>query len=142
MYFEFVKVEWYNSSVDNRFKLNYAGDTLCVLVLNTPRMFEKLFLPYLFENFKDDFESLENLRDPIDVCMNAKFDQVKNKLDKEFCENGIESIRIKVVKDYEIEPATRRAKIVMQTCAHISGAAYFYNQNLIKDSQLKEKVND
>jgi len=137
---KYIKVEWYNLNVDSRFKLDYSDDTFCVLVLNTPRMFEKLFLPYLFDNFKNDIESLDSLRDPIDGCMCSKFDQVKNKLDDIFRENGDEEYEIKIYKDYEIEPATRRAKILMQTCGHISGAAYYYSQNLIKDYQHKEKV--
>lgn len=32
-----------------------------------------------------------------------------------------------MIKDYDIAPDTRRPKIVMQTCAHVSGAAYYYD---------------
>lgn len=36
-------------------------------------------------------------------------------------------IEVEIIKDNEIAPDTRRPKIVMQTCAHVSGAAYFYD---------------
>lgn len=41
-------------------------------------MFEKLFLPFLFEKYKNHPEDLESLNDPIDDCMNFTFDHVKN----------------------------------------------------------------
>jgi methylmalonic aciduria homocystinuria type C protein len=37
------------------------------------------------------------------------------------------NVEVDIIKDYEITPDTRRARILMQTCAHISGAAFFYN---------------
>jgi hypothetical protein len=39
----------------------------------------------------------------------------------------LDDISIETINDYDIDPGTRRARIVMQTCAHISGAAYFYD---------------
>ena len=144
------KVDWYNLNVDKRFQLKFNKDTLCVLVLNTPRMFEELFLPYLFTNFKENINDLESLNDPIDKCLAAKFEQVKNKLEASLNQKNSAfdddddddddlNIEITTIKDYETEPATRRAKIVMQTVAHISGAAYYYSQNLIPDCELNNK---
>lgn len=40
-------------------------------------MFENLFLPYLYKNFKDNESELDNLNDPIDKCLKIKFDEVK-----------------------------------------------------------------
>jgi hypothetical protein len=56
--------------------------------------------------------------------------------------NSSDNTEILAIKDHELDPRTRRAKIVMQTCAHISGAAYFYNANLLgeKVSEIKKKV--
>jgi methylmalonic aciduria homocystinuria type C protein len=34
---------------------------------------------------------------------------------------------ILIIHDYETDPISRRAKIIMQTVAHVSGAAYFYD---------------
>lgn len=73
------KVGWYNAHVNDKFKLNpeLDHDTLCVLVINTPAMFEKLFLPYLFANFSHDTSSLDQLNDPIDECMSLVFETAK-----------------------------------------------------------------
>jgi hypothetical protein len=40
------------------------------------------------------------------------------------------------IQDYEMT-ATRRAKILLQTCAHASGAAYFYQK---KDQNQNKQV--
>lgn len=40
-------------------------------------MFENLFLPYLFNNFKENSSELDNLNDPIDNCMSIKFNETK-----------------------------------------------------------------
>ena len=56
---------------------SYDDETLAVLVLNAPSMFETLFLPFLFETLKENISDLEELNDPIDNCLNIKFNQVK-----------------------------------------------------------------
>ena len=64
--------------MDGRFQLNYAHDTLAILVINTPSTFEKLFLPYLFANYHGSkCELLDQLSDPIDEIMGIKFAEVK-----------------------------------------------------------------
>lgn len=64
------------------------------------------------------------------------------KLEKKLNVNGDENIEIQAIKDFELDPRTRRAKIVMQTCAHISGAAYLYKASCLQDrvSEIKKKV--
>jgi hypothetical protein len=47
------------------------------LVLNTPSTFEKLFLEFLFNKFKNDLDGLVKLNDPIDECMAIQFNEVK-----------------------------------------------------------------
>jgi len=56
-------------------------------------------------------------------------------------QNGIE---IDLIRDYELHFATRKAKIIMQTCAHVSGAAYFYDPKRFSEEtlNLKKKVNN
>jgi hypothetical protein len=72
------KLEWYNECVDERFKFEQIDhDTFAVFVLNAPSAFEKLFLEFLFNKFKNDLNGLAKLNDPIDECMAAKFDEVK-----------------------------------------------------------------
>lgn len=48
---------------------------------------------------------------------------------------------IELIKDYEMMPGQRRPKIVMQTCAHISGAAYFYDPKRIENDLLNDEEN-
>ena len=50
---------------------------------------------------------------------------------------GVSGVDIDVIKDYEMIPGARRAKIIMQTCAHVSGAAYFYDKKLIPVDEKK-----
>ncbi len=72
------KLKWYNSQVDSVFRFDsYHDDTFAVLVLNTPSMFEKLFLPFLFDNYKNNLKSLDLLNDPIDACLSIIFSKVK-----------------------------------------------------------------
>ena len=40
-------------------------------------MFEKMFLPFLFNNYKDKIEQLDILQDPIDTCLNEFFFKVQ-----------------------------------------------------------------
>lgn len=36
---------------------------------------------------------------------------------------------VNVIYDYDIDPRTRRPKIIMQTAGHVSGAAYYYQRH-------------
>jgi hypothetical protein len=47
-----------------------------------------------------------------------------------FNKNSVE-IEIDLIKDFEM--IQRRAKILMQTACHVSGAAYLYDKNLIQE---------
>ena len=71
------KVDWYNAIVDTKFKLELHGDTLAVLVMNTPAMFEHVFLDDLFETYKSDEAKFESVNDPLDECLSRLFDKVK-----------------------------------------------------------------
>ncbi|CAF0716922.1 unnamed protein product [Brachionus calyciflorus] len=128
-------IKWYNNHVDDKFKLNYAENTLAVLVINKPKMFDKLFLKFLFDKFKYGSESLESHNDPIDLCMTETFSQIKQKFEE------MDNNEIDVIKDFEMMPGNRRPKIIMQTCAHVSGAAYFYDPKKIENDRLNDETN-
>ena len=49
-------------------------------------------------------------------------------------------IEIEIIKDHEM--IQRRAKILMQTCAHISGAGYFYDKKILKNSLCNDLNNN
>lgn len=70
-------VDWYNHFVNEKYKLPYEPNTLGVLVLNGPRMFEKLFLPHLFDTYRHDLSGIDALNDPIDSCLALKFASAK-----------------------------------------------------------------
>ena len=53
------------------------------------------------------------------------------KLEKLFSDKSLQ-IEIDVIKDYDMTPGSRRPKFVMQTCAHVSGAAFLYNHELLE----------
>jgi hypothetical protein len=110
-------------------------------------MFENYFLPYLFKTYKDHPDLIESLNDPIDSCMSELFQQIKqvtfksNPLLDRLLARKIdfsskiqklailltENVHVETIQDFELDPSSRRAKILMQTCAHISGAAYYYD---------------
>lgn len=58
-----LQVGWYNSVLPTCLHLSYPEDTLAVVVLSTPAMFERAFLPFLEQ------KSCEKLSDPIDQCV-------------------------------------------------------------------------
>ncbi|CAF4305469.1 unnamed protein product, partial [Rotaria magnacalcarata] len=118
-------ISWYNSVVDPLFRLStYNDDTVAFLVVSTPSMFEKTFLPYALDSSKD------LSRDPIDCCVKEKIQTVIKK---------IPDYDIDVIFDYDLWP-TRRPKIVMQTVGHVAGAARFYSrQQLANDPFPKDR---
>lgn len=62
-------------------------------------------------------------------------------MENEFQERNVD-IEVDLINDYDMVPGARRPRIIMQTCAHISGAAYYYNQDLIANKQLDSSSND
>uniref|UniRef100_A0A5S6QJH1 Cyanocobalamin reductase (cyanide-eliminating) n=1 Tax=Trichuris muris TaxID=70415 RepID=A0A5S6QJH1_TRIMR len=109
------KVEWYNETVGPPFHLAYDADVLAVLVINTPKMFTRLFWPWLRNR---GLGSLDEIRDPIDSCMT------------QFIQQFVQSLNSKciAVQDFEMTP-TRRAKVLMNVVGHISGATCYYQRS-------------
>ncbi|XP_069837346.1 cyanocobalamin reductase / alkylcobalamin dealkylase [Dendropsophus ebraccatus] len=111
------QVSWYNGVLESVFHLSYPPDTLAFVVLSSPSMFEKSFKPFLAQR------KLQSLRDPIDQCVahHMRLAQEKFPLHK-----------IDVIYDYELHP-NRRPKVLMQTAAHVSGAAYYYQRSDVEE---------
>lgn len=106
------KIGWYNDKVDKSFQLTEAYDTVGFLIISTPAMFEKAFIPFICR------QECTGVKDPLDQCVAQYFQQIK----KNFPEYNIEAIH-----DFELHP-NRRPKILVQTAAHVSGAAFFYQR--------------
>lgn len=112
------KIGWYNEHVQEVFRLSYPADTLGLLVISTPDMFERAFIPFVKEQ-----EECDGIRDPIDQCVAYYFNKVK----EDFPEYEVESIH-----DYEMHHS-RRPKILVQTVGHVSGAVYYYQKSDVTD---------
>jgi len=106
------KVGWYNAQVSSGFRLAFADDTVCAVVLTIPSFFEKAFLPYLKSFNPKGFSA-----DPIDSC--TAF----------YIQNAVAKLKISasIMYDYEMLPS-RRPKVLVQTAAHIAGAAFYYQR--------------
>ncbi len=109
-------VSWYNAKVSTGFQLPHHGNTLAVLVVNTPSMFERLFVPYLQVT-----SHTHHLLDPLDNCLKEFFSDLTTSL---FPHHQLE-----VIQDYEVNPATRKPRILVQTAGHVAGAARYYKRD-------------
>ena len=108
------KMGWYNAKVEEAFRFPLHHDTLAVLVVSTPAMFEKLFLPFLME------ESFTTEKvDPLDACIRAAMKDTSKHFPTEY--------KVEFVQDSDLLPS-RRLRILVQTAGHVSGAAYYYQR--------------
>ena len=70
-----MQVGWYNKPIDEKYKLSdLDGDTLGVLVLSIPDMWEKAFEPFAKQQ---DWDNWDTKKDPLHECMIYHFDKVK-----------------------------------------------------------------
>ena len=74
VYIIILQVGWYNESIEDKCKLSVPDDTLGVLVLSIPDMWEKAFIPFAKEQ---DWDNWNNEKNPLDECMIYNFNQVK-----------------------------------------------------------------
>lgn len=109
-----LKIGWYNHVLPASMHLSYPEDTLAVVVISTPSMFEEAFLPFLEE------QSCLGLSDPIDQCVKHCVSSAVSK-----CFSGE---TVDVMYDYELLPS-RKPKFLAQTAAHVSGVAFYYQQS-------------
>uniref|UniRef100_A0A3Q3VNR5 Cyanocobalamin reductase / alkylcobalamin dealkylase n=1 Tax=Mola mola TaxID=94237 RepID=A0A3Q3VNR5_MOLML len=113
-----LKVGWYNSMLPPSLHLAYPDDSLAILVLSTPSMFEHAFLPFM------ERRGFQGLSDPIDQCVKHC---VTSAVSQCFPEEDVD-----VRYDYELLPS-RKPKFLAQTAAHVSGAAFYYQQSDVRD---------
>lgn len=74
------KIAWYNALVAPEYSLKaYHDDTLALLVISTPSMFELAFLPFLGQTIEPSTLDASNVVycDPIDKCMQHYFGALK-----------------------------------------------------------------
>ena len=120
----FFKVGWYNENVEKAFNLIYPENTLCCVILTRPDFFEKAFIPYV----KSNISSSHTKKDLIDNCIKSHINKAMDKL------RDFEPV---CMFDYELLP-NRRPKVLVQTAAHVSGAAFYYQQKHLQASQGKK----
>uniref|UniRef100_A0A0N4ZRJ2 Cyanocobalamin reductase (cyanide-eliminating) n=1 Tax=Parastrongyloides trichosuri TaxID=131310 RepID=A0A0N4ZRJ2_PARTI len=119
------KVSHYNKYIGEEFKLNENEDTLCILILSTPKWFTNSFVKFLKKtchkrNIKtyDDFQ--EKLPNPVSDCVSSCVEKgIKNLIDYD----------PQVFYDHSINPWTRKPYIIMASAGHAAGATYYYTKN-------------
>ncbi|XP_040895446.1 cyanocobalamin reductase / alkylcobalamin dealkylase [Toxotes jaculatrix] len=119
-----LKVGWYNSVLSPSLRLPFPDDSLAVVVLSTPAMFEQAFLPFMEQR------GCQGLSDPIDQCVKHCATSAVSQ-----CFPGQ---NVDVRYDYELLPS-RKPKFLAQTAAHVSGAAFYYQQSDVTDQPWAEK---
>ena len=109
-------VSWYNAKVTPVFSLPYTPDTLAVLAISTPSMFENSFIPFLQTKIDPT-----NTRDPLDQAVQHKINEISNII-------PVELRKLQLMYDFELQP-NRAPRVLMQTAGHISGAAFYYQKS-------------
>jgi len=115
-------VGWYNEQVDVKFRLNYDPDTLAMVVISQPEMFEQSFLPFL----ATARQSEGSIRDPLDECMLHFFSKVTREIPE-----------TEALHDFQLGP-TRRPRVLVQTAGHVAGAVRYYKSSMYPDLKSEE----
>ncbi|CAB3404368.1 unnamed protein product [Caenorhabditis bovis] len=124
------KIGSYNQEVSHVFRLPYDGDAMALLILSTPNMFDVAFRKWIVEKTMEygSFEALaENCSSPIQEFLNDRLQRCLDKISP--IENDIV-----VMHDYSMTPQ-RRPLILMQTCGHVAGAAFYYQPRRFSKGQ-------
>lgn len=121
-----LQIGWYNDQlVHKTFNLPHPYDTLALVIVSTPLMFDHGFKPFIKET------SCIGGRDPLDEFMARMLAKVQS----EFTQHEIE-----VIHDFEMHPGSRRPKVLVQTAAHVAGAAYYYQRDSVLRDPWDEKT--
>ena len=80
-------------------------------------MFEKGFIPFLMAG------NYSSSTDPLDEFISGYVNKIRLKIPKQ---------EMEIIFDYELLPS-RRAKILVQTAGHVSGAAFYYRREDVKN---------
>ncbi|KAM4629076.1 cyanocobalamin reductase / alkylcobalamin dealkylase [Polymixia lowei] len=119
-----LKIGWYNAVLSPSLRLAHSDDTLAVVVLNTPAMFEQAFLPFM------EKRGCHGVSDPIDQCVKHCINSTISQ-----CFPGQQ---VGVSYDYEMLPS-RKPKFLAQTAAHVAGAAFYYQCSDVTDHPWGDK---
>ena len=107
-------LSWYHQKVKPPFHFPYHDDTLVLLVVSLPSMFEDLFLPYLRSS-----DYVHGSLDPLDQCFKHFFSKLKAAFP---CDD------VEFIQDFEVDPASRRPRVLVQTAGHVAGVAHYYQR--------------
>ena len=105
---------WYQEKVSSPFHFPYSVDTLAVLLVSTPSMFEKLFLPYLSSP-----QYSPTTLDPLDQCFKHFFSRLRELSAPH---------KVEAIHDFEMSPGYRRPWVLVQTAGHVAGVARYYQR--------------
>ncbi|EYC08440.1 hypothetical protein Y032_0066g3765 [Ancylostoma ceylanicum] len=111
----------YNKVVGEPFKLPHDPDSAAILIISTPNMFDVSFKRWFLMKCKElgSVEAVaENVSSPIQEFLEYRLEPLCRKFDAL-------SVEYELLHDYSLW-ANRKPKILMQTCGHVSGAAFFY----------------
>ncbi|XP_078724006.1 cyanocobalamin reductase / alkylcobalamin dealkylase isoform X1 [Lampetra fluviatilis] len=112
------QVAWYNERVLEGFRLPVPAESLAVLVISTPSMFELALLPFLSRTERC------GIRDPVDECSAFHLAAVAQEFPGQ---------RVDVIHDFDVLPS-RRPHLLVQTAAHVAGAAFYYRSEDVRDA--------
>lgn len=129
-------VEWYNAVVSPVYRLPFDGATLACVVLSTPDMFERVFVPWLRNNYsqyvcQDGVFKSHLVRDPLDSCMREVIGEAAS-LVQPSCtvlHDFDTASRLSANCATGCKPAAsscRRPAVLMQPAAHVANAARYY----------------
>ncbi len=113
------KIGWYNELVQSPFHLAYHSDTLALVVISAPSMFERLFKPFLNTVVDCRLECI----DPLDQCMRKTFHDLGDLF---------ENVQVDGLHDFELHP-NKRPKVLVQSAGHVAGAARYYQRSDITE---------
>ena len=105
---------WYHDRVESPFHLPYSQETLAVLLVSKPSMFEDLFLPFLASP-----HYMPGKLDPLDQCFKHLFSELKALFPPD---------QVETVHDFELTPGRRRPRVLVQTAGHVAGVARYYQR--------------
>ncbi|CAH8490883.1 unnamed protein product [Schistosoma margrebowiei] len=144
---------WYDANTSSKVRLGSDltphEDCLCICLLSNPQMFEKTFIPTVFDWCKESgIESLDNVLkclktrfcgsrflpgsdDPFDWTVFIRLQKALSSSVQKLKLNLTPDESTKLnnaewIPDYAIRPVTRLPYVHVQTAGHVSGMAYFH----------------
>lgn len=115
------KIGWYNARVKEPFVFPLHADTLAAIIVSSPSMFEKLFLPFLSER---RCAHTAGKVDPLDTAIREEMERLAGSC----LGPDAGCTETQVIQDSDLWPS-RRPKVLVQTAGHVAGAAYYYQRS-------------